>query len=164
MALVRNTIVNTFLESDGDILVMVDDDVVPPLDILDHLLPIPDGYGVVAIPYPALQNTNFAFSVFDETPEGFRPKSWPYQDGWNQADAVGTGCVAIPRVALESLGKSPFRLEDDPRMKVIGEDFIFSSDLRKAGYKIGFWWDANIADHISTSSMIHFLEATTRHG
>lgn len=163
VALTRNRIVKQFLASSCDTLIMVDDDVVPPPHLLESLLPIADGFGMVAVPHSMPSPSDpgrLVLTSFQETRDGLVGCDLAF--GLNEVAAVATGCVAISRAALVSLGANPFRIENDPDAVITSDDFLFCADLRKAGFKIGCWWDGWYADHLSTVSLAPIFELQSR--
>jgi hypothetical protein len=160
VALTRNKIVRRFLETDCDVLAMVDDDVVPPphfLDIREHLM---DGFGMVSIPHPMPTPTGdrLVFTVFDDDGDGLRAA--PLQQGLNECEATATGAVVISREALDAVGEDPFRIAHDPTADVTSDDFLFCRDLRAAGFKVGYFWDGWYCDHHSTVGLAPLIEST----
>lgn len=155
VALTRNHIVQQFLETDHDVLAMVDDDVTPPphfLDVVEHL----DICDMVGIPYPMFAQNVLDFTIFEEVPGGL--KLLAPESGLNGCDALGTGCVVIHRRVFEKLGDTPFRMSNDPRDKTITDDFLFCKDMRDAGFTIGYYWDGWYADHCTTVSLAPLKE------
>lgn len=150
----RNLIIQFFLSTDAEILVMVDDDVVPPLNFLDVLLPIPVGYGMVGIPYPIGDPKNGVpmFCVYDLDDE-LGIKAADLQEGLTECDAIATGCVAIPREILEEFGSNCFRFDANPENVIHGEDILFCQDLREKGLKVGYTMEAGFCDHIRVTSL-----------
>ncbi len=164
VALTRNVIVQRFLASSCDTLVMVDDDVVPPPTMLDHLVPVPDGFGMVGIPHPMPvpgAPSSLTLTAFRSDGDGLRVVQ-ELEPGWNDVDAVATGCVAIPRAVLERLGPNPFRISNDPAAAVTSDDFLFCADLRAADFRVGAWWDGWYCDHITAVSLAPLLEGQAR--
>jgi hypothetical protein len=160
-AMTRNQIVRKFLATDHDLLVMVDDDVVPPPHLLDFLDP-PEGYGMVGVPYPLWQSKPGLFLCAFKNPGDGLHLSNDWKNGWNDVDAIGTGCVAIPRAVLEDLGPNPFRFDNTPGRETVSEDFIFCEDLLAKGYKIGCWWDGWFADHVRAIGLAPLMEDLVR--
>lgn len=151
----RNQVVAAFMGTDCDVLVMVDDDIVPSPGWLAEILPFMDEWGMICLPHPMPLVTNpsvLVFSLFERTQDGYQ--TVPPVDGLNECDLIATGCVAINRKALEQLGPNPFRLGDD-----IGEDFQFCLDLHTLGFKVGYWWDGFYADHHTITSLAPLIEA-----
>lgn len=160
VAATRNQIVRKFLQTDKQVLVMVDDDVVPPPHLLDVTRYLPE-YGMVGVPYPLWNSQAGLFlSVFCQEPDGL--KLAQLEDGLNDVDALGTGCVAISRDALVSLGRNPFRFDNSEDLESTSEDFIFCADLKAVGMKIGCWWDGWYADHIRAVGLAPLIEGKLR--
>lgn len=161
VALTRNKIVKKFLETSCDVLVMVDDDTVPSPHVLESLIPIQEGFGMVGLPYPTVNGNKLGFTAYRAIEGGmeFLPT---LENGWNECDALGTGCVAIPREVFVNLGKDPFWIEEDPDADITSDDFLFCKDLRAAGYKIGCWWDGWYADHIRAVGLAPLMESILR--
>ena len=147
----RNLIVKWFLESDAEILVMIDDDIVPPLNFLDVLLPIPEGYGMVGVLLPTIPDPKSGCRCTASTKRmddelGIRAADMEF--GLNECDAIATNCVAIRREALEEFGPDNcvFRFDANPNAVIHGEDILFCKDLREAGWKVGYTADAGFCD------------------
>jgi hypothetical protein len=160
VAMTRNRVVRRFLETDCTTLVMVDDDVVPPMDFIGLLDRHVGEYGLVAIPHPMPVPADpglVALGAFLRVTAGYAGASLDL--GMNEVDAVATGCVAVSREALEALGDAPFRIEHDPSADVTSDDFLFCSDLQEAGFRIGCWWDGRPCDHVSSVSLGPILES-----
>lgn len=150
----RNLIVQFFLNTDAEVLVMVDDDVVPPIGFLDALLPVPDGFGIVGVPYPIGDPKSGVpmLCVYEMNDElGIRAAD--LKEGLNECDAVATGCVAIPRSVLEEFGPNCFRFDANPAEVMHGEDILFCRDLREKGYKVGYTTAVGFCDHIRVTSL-----------
>jgi hypothetical protein len=158
VALTRNKIVNLFLDTECDYLVMVDDDVVPPpesLTYLPELLEANDDYGMIAVPHvmplPG-QPGRLILTAFGDVEDLVK--------GLNEVDLVATGCVGISRAALVALGENPFWIENDPTATIQSDDFLFCKDLHEAGFKIGAWYDGWYCDHLTTVSLAPLYEAS----
>lgn len=126
----RNNIVKRFLSTDCTHLMMIDDDIVPPVDALERLLfhnkeivaaacPMigPDKKGNLTISYNA-------YAISDD-----KVKT-PLIDasGLIEVDAVGTGCIMIKRDVLENMYiVAPFltRYNETTGIKEMGEDIYF---------------------------------------
>lgn len=161
VALTRNTIVKKFLAGPWQLLVMVDDDVVPPPTMLDTFNDMPSGFGVGAIPHVMphpVTPAELALTAFTDD-GGLRVAQ--LEDGWNEVDAVATGCVAISRAALVACGPNPFRIENNPDAQVTSDDFLFCQDVKNAGFKIGAYMDGWYCDHITAVSLAPLYEHQT---
>lgn len=154
IAATRNQIVGKFMVSDCDVLVMVDDDVVPPPHFLDVTEYLPE-YGMVGVPCPLwFPEPGFHLNVY-RFDDDQALRLFDCDPGINDVDALGTGCVAVHRTVFERLGSSPFRFEQPG----VSEDFVFCADLRKHDLRIGCFWDGWYADHIRAMSMAPLMEA-----
>jgi hypothetical protein len=151
----RNRIVRKFLAGKKEWLVMVDDDVVPPLGFLDHLVADGPPYGVRGWPYPTWNSAygfhlavyNFEgppYNSFGE-PIGFKPAA--LEVGWTRVHFVGTGCIAIHRDVLLDQ-EEPFRLRGD-----WSEDAVFACDQWEEEMPTGCFTDGRIADHVRTLAL-----------
>lgn len=160
VALTRNKIVKRFLETDCEVLVMVDDDIVVPPHLMQSIVPRIPEFAMVSIPHPmpAADNSTLVLSAFKANVFGHLNLA-ELEPGLNEVDAVATGCVAISREALEALGPHPFRIEHDPDADITSDDFLFCADLRAAGYRIGCWWDGWYCDHIRAVQLAPLMEA-----
>lgn len=137
----RNKIVKIFLAENQisdekyDYLLFIDDDIVPPENILDMIELKKDIISAVCFTF--LQDEPLAL-ILNKTNN-------PFVDGYIQSkkinkkeiiecDAVGTGCLLIKREVLEKI-ESPFefRIENDV---IKGEDYNFCEKAKKLGYKI----------------------------
>lgn len=159
VALTRNKIVNKFMQTDCSTLVMVDDDIVPPPDFLDTLDPYIPEYGVVSIPHPMphpVDKSKIILTGYLWDRDGLQPAI--FDNGIHPVDAVATGCVAISREALETLGANPFKVSNDPFAYVQSDDFIFCNDLIEAGFKVGCYYTDWYCDHVTTVSIAPILE------
>lgn len=160
VAMTRNRIVKRFLETDLAVLAMVDDDIAPPVNFVEMLLPYIGEYGMVAIPHSATHAHDprkLHLTAYEAVPgEGFRPKGvWT---GINQVDAVATGCVLIGRPVFDALGPAPFRVASDPGDMVASDDLLFCIDLHDAGFKVGAYWDGHPADHFTAVNLTPLTE------
>lgn len=137
----RNLQVKRFLESDYDVLFIVDSDCVPPrtaLKLIEDLnLPI------LSIPHPAVKlgadgQEERALMMLDKVPGGYR-SHFPVE-GLQEVDAVGCSGLAIKREVFHRLKEPYFRfLFDDHGFLIQGEDFDFCDRAKKAGFKIYVW-------------------------
>lgn len=159
VALTRNTIVDAFLASPYETLVMVDDDVVPPPHFLETLLDA-HGYALAAIPHvmphPA-DPGKLILTAYEAAGSAYAPCE--LENGWNTVAAVATGCVALTRAAIERLGPAPFRIAHDPAAPITSDDFLLCSDLADAGLTVGCFWDGWHCDHVTTVGLAPMLEA-----
>ena len=140
---VRNRIAHKFLASDAHLLLMVDDDVIPPLGIL-HMLD--RDLDIVGAPYPIIRVEGaipFPCALeYDTTHDTYRTLPDPFgRTGLVKVDAIGTGCMAITRRVLEHPDlRIPFRLGTDEYGQLrMSEDVQFCHMARAAGFSV--WAD-----------------------
>jgi len=111
---VRQRIIARFLGSkSARVLIMVDDDVMPPVNLLgivEHL-EYPNGYDVVVAPTLMYRQGAIAWNVDDGT--GRWRQDTPA--GVVDAASVGAGCIALRRDALERF--------EEAGVAAFGEDF-----------------------------------------
>lgn len=161
---VRNEIVQKFLATDKDVLVMVDDDVIPPKHFLQIVIPITDGdFDVVAACVPIMRpGTVFMPNLFVRSGDGYDPHMEAYRsEGVTEMDAVGTGCIAIARKVLaDNHMKAPFRpkLHKDGTWHV-GEDVNFCERAKARGYRVaadlGVWCEHRSELHANAIAMAY---------
>lgn len=146
----RNRIVREFLKTKADVLVMCDDDVIPPVGFVEALLNTP--YDVVSAPTPIAKFPRHPIFLnsFNVNDEGrFYTVPTPGQDTPHiPVDAVGTGCVLIHRRVLAHPAlKRPFDQKvDEDGVVITGQDLNFSNRVKDAGFSIGANYDV-LCDH-----------------
>jgi len=130
----RNIIVKRFLESGMDYLLMIDNDNVPPeniLDLADYEKDIVSGLCFafmknMIIPLCLKMNQEKTYDLMD-----IEEKS-----GLVECDGVGSGVMMIKREVLEKL-PFPFRNEYDPEgIKTKGLDVNFCRRAKEIGFKV----------------------------
>jgi hypothetical protein len=169
---VRNQICHKFLASDADYLIMVDDDIVPPINILEMALHDKDVIGALCYAYmpgPGYYSVAYTKDA-NNAPGAAPPRLGIGRDientGIVEVELVGGGCFMIHRRVLEALEEPFFRMEMDEKILVItaSEDFSFCRKARKAGFRI--WLDTGKpCRHIKSLDMresIHWAQAYSR--
>ncbi len=134
----RNDIVNRFLKTDRDYLLMIDGDIVPkknPLDLIKY------DKDVIGLLCPTFKNTEMIWLAMDKTKNGWTMSKKLNDEGLIEIDAIGTGCILIKRRVLEKI-KAPFNViwNDDGTMDT-GLDFAFCDKCKKENFKIYFHSD-----------------------
>jgi hypothetical protein len=118
----RNVIVEEFLKTDAQWLLMIDSDNPPPKNVLDLMEEDKD---VIGCPTPINLNwmqgiNNFYWNVFDDA----KPRK-EEGEGLEKVDAIGTGCILIRRSVLEKI-KTPFTtVRDKTDKRIVGTDLAF---------------------------------------
>lgn len=133
----RNKIVQRFLvQKNYDYLMMLDDDVTPPVNILDLLDFDKD---IITPVMFTRQGRNVYPLVMNRTKDGkYRNKNVEDIKGLTEVDATGSGCMIIKRKVLEHPDlKFPFKNHYDlDGVKTTGLDFNFCTRAKKAGFKV----------------------------
>jgi len=151
----RNKMVKQFLsDEDNDWLLMIDDDVVPPKDIIkmvEHGKPVVSATVTIkkgAVPQPVIlkeQGDQYRQISMGEYVDG-------EADGLIEVDGVGTGCLLIRRDVLENMQPPWFKFlynEEDGTLQ-LGEDFYFSRRLSEQGVPL----------HVSTDHVCSHFKKT----
>jgi len=151
----RHLIVRTFLKTDWDICVMLDDDIIPPPDwrrLVEHVA-VGKADVCAAVCPVALEGTVFLPNVFlrDDSLEKKYRLSLDYirETGLQEVDAVGTGMIAIHRrVLTDKAMKDPFKADFTSGA---GEDVSFCYRAKRARYKVcvdfDIWCDHLVQVH-----------------
>lgn len=135
----RNEIVKTFLKSSCDYLLMIDDDIVPPLGILNLADFQKDIIGALC----------FAFTHNMIVPIAWKRRAdglywisdFDGNDALQEVDAVGTGCIMLSRKVLSENWWQEnggwFKNEyDKTGYKMEGNDLAFCRKAQALGYKV----------------------------
>lgn len=147
----RNMIVQKFLAiKDCDYLMMIDSDIIPPVDILNLV----DFQKDIITPLMLVQQKGTLIPLYlRQNPDGiYDAGNYLEESGLQEVDATGTGCIVIKREVLEKLDH-PFRNEyDKDGIKKLGNDFSFCKRAKKLGFKVWVHLDYT-ADHITEMSL-----------
>lgn len=142
--LARNNLVKQFLQTDCEYILMVDDDIVPPRDILDMAR---RGKDIVAGLCYAFNPGMGIFPVaFEKEEKGY------YRDnlavigrdsevenkGIKKVELVGTGCILISRRVFAKMEEPYFRFiyNDEVTKAEDSEDFNFCARAISAGFEV----------------------------
>lgn len=147
----RNMIVQKFLAiKDCDYLMMIDDDIIPPPNILNLV----DFEKDIITPLMFVQQKGTLIPLYlRRNADGiYDAGNYLKEKGLQEVDATGTGCIIIKREVLEKLDH-PFRNEyDRDGIKKLGNDFNFCKRAKELGFKVWVHLDY-ISDHISECSL-----------
>jgi len=131
----RNKIVQDFLpRKEFDYLMMIDGDIVPPINILN----LADfQVDIVAPMLFAYQKMMIVPLALREDKDGlYKIAAFRGDEGLMEVDAVGSGCIMMSREVLEKV-KFPFKNEyDADGIKKIGLDLHFCKEAKKLGFKV----------------------------
>lgn len=141
----RNKIVHLFLESDGDYLIMMDDDQAPTASPLDY---IEMDFDILGFAYPSIR-------ISDKNIIPWYPREPKQGEGIAEVDFIGGGCMVIARRVLEHPGMKAAFLEvyDNNGIFTEGEDLSFCRRARENGFKIHCVMDKPLL-HIKPAEML----------
>ena len=126
----RKKLTNTFLKFDYDYLFFLDDDVVPPNDVIGRLLK--HDVDICTAEYPMLQEGELKSHC---SLDGFHLSLGAYE-GTMEIEKCGLGACLIKRKVVEAC-KDDFGFEFDDQGNVVkSEDYWFCEKARAKGYKI----------------------------
>ncbi len=137
--LVRNAICERFLAGHADYLLMIDDDMVPPRNLLgmaDHGLDIISGLLYAFTPERGVYNV--AYTIVDGKAHRSEIGSRAEYRGLREVDLVGSACLMIHRRVIKAMPQPWFRTVMDETITQLldSEDFYFCRKAREAGFKI----------------------------
>lgn len=154
----RNTIVQKFLATDCEYLMMIDSDIVPPPNILKLV----DFDKDIISPFMFVNKKGELLPLFlKENKDGFYDvDDYLHKVGLQEVAATGTGCMIIKREVLEKV-KCPFEnIYDEDGIKTLGLDFSFCKKAKALGFKTWVHLDY-IASHFTTYDLkdlyFHFV-------
>ncbi len=132
----RNTIVHDFLLTDCTHLMMVDDDIVPPVDALERLLFHDKDIVAAACPLIGPNSDNELITTMNAYDLDEKQAYTIIEStGLRKVDAVGTGCMMIKREVFEKLRVPPFLTEYNvDGIKYRGEDLNFCNQAKLEGF------------------------------
>jgi len=128
----RNFSAQQALEFRADWLLMLDNDVQPPANVLRVLDGAGPAHDVICLPYWGVIDGLPAVHIVGENGR-FEPRS-----GFQEIKRGGTGAIFIRRRVLEKMPKPHFsmRLSKDGLQLLKGEDFDFCDRARELGFRI----------------------------
>jgi hypothetical protein len=134
----RNMILDRFLDIDADVLLMCDDDVIPPEGALSLILEGLDEFGIVGAPCPiAVPRSMVLPNVFGWDEKAQRLSlalEAAQQKGLMEVDAIGFGFVAVRRDVCAKLRK--FKVRQRGTSVTMGEDVDFCLRARSQGFRV----------------------------
>lgn len=149
----RNQIVKWVMEETADDILMCDDDVVPPDDILQLAY---HGKDIVAAPVMIMQpqvNLPF-FNIYRKEGDGYMPLDMQYGlIGLRPCDAAGTGAIFISRRVLHALKPVFDFVTDEWGVMTRSEDLSFCEKAVRAGFKIYADFDRP-CEHMATVGLL----------
>lgn len=137
----RNGLVELAQKENSDYVFFLDDDVMPPVDVLKHLYPVlakDKNIGAVAGIYPAKTNPPEPM-VYKQLGKG--PfYNWKYGEIF-EVEGIATGCMLINMEVFKKIPKPWFKTEAEdpngkPRPYNITDDLYFCNKALEAGFKL----------------------------
>ncbi len=152
----RNIIRNEFLKGEYEYLLFLDSDIIPPQNAIEKLLSNKkDVISGIALVAKHINRKPYALPCIYQIIEGkgFRQFSLKEVMGDKvvEADIVGFGCCLIHKDVIKDI-----EIRQEGGAKTGGEDFAFSIDAKKAGFKI-------YADTSVKCFHMHYPENDPRH-
>lgn len=151
----RNRIVQRFLKTDCDFLMMIDDDVVPFFNIAEMVFYNKD---IVGAPTRRRKAERIEWVAYKKNPvgEGYYSIDLDRVDpnaDLIKVDAIGTGCILIKRAVLEKV-KCPFvDIFDDNGVRIRGMDLNFCDKAIEAGFEV-FVSPKRICEHFRDVGLV----------
>lgn len=145
----RGRLANFFIKfKEHDSLLFLDDDMMPPMDIVARLAH--DDRDIVSASYPILKGDTIYDSSARWDKDHYDTARYE-ETGLQEVDAVGLGCCLIKRPVIEACMKYRcFSMELDDDYEVTkGEDYRFCEIAKKIGYKIFVDFDVK-CKHLKT--------------
>lgn len=162
-SMVMNRIVEDFLVNKrGDILLTIDDDTIPPENLLDVVKPIVDGQfsvvgGIVPITkpgFPAFPN------VYQYDGENWKPDVTA-RKGVAEVEVIGSACLAVSKDLLIDDGmQAPFLEEFHPNGVIkLGGDIRFCQRARENMFDVAAHYDVSCEHytpvHVNERTMVY---------
>lgn len=148
----RNQLVEHFLSStDASHLLMIDSDMIPPLDAPDRLAAHGKDFVTAMTPVPRVDPASgrtivvdFCFADTGAGKADAQAAPLPRNSGLQRISRCGTGCLMLHRSIFERLTPPWFRFVYDDELTAIrlSEDVEFCDRLRAAGVEL--WADTSV--------------------
>lgn len=160
----RNHCVKVFLEDYCDYLLFIDDDITPPLNMLEVLL-AHDKDVVGSLSFCMSYNDEgllAPFAVSTRKNENDEQKQY-IGNGLEEVDATGASCLLIKRKVLEDMERPfCFKYKSNGLLEQ-GEDLTFCDKVKEMGFEI--WVDFNlVSGHIKSINITDINELMVRYG
>lgn len=162
----RHKIIEDFLKTDMDYLLMVDSDIIPPENTLELVDFDKDVIGTLCFAYISSKIVPLMLQKNPQNDEykKYIVKPFTNEDGLMECDAIGSGCMIIRRDVLTSGKiKAPFiNIYDENGMKIEGLDLAFCRKAKEAGYKVWCHTDY-VASHHVTCDLKELYTSMSKH-
>ena len=132
----RNYLAVQALKNGSDYLLMADDDMIFPPDILDTLMA--DNKDIVGVAYHPRSEAGQIIKYMDEvTAVAIEASDDPKYKNTFECHATGTGIILIKCEVFKKVPRPWFMFEyHETGQCKLGEDWYFCREAKKAGYKI----------------------------
>lgn len=131
----RNHIVEKFLESGFDYLLMIDSDIAPASNVIEM---IKNDVKICSADIHAYRPEGRIRLALKKEKRGYSCAQIN-EDEVNEVDACGTGCLLVHRDVFEKIKTPYFKFQYDEKGALIkGEDFYFCDKARDEGFKINY--------------------------
>ncbi len=160
---VRNKIVAGFLQSDAQFLLMIDDDMIPPDNLLDMTAYDCDVVGALYYAWNLSKGPFVPAYWLDSDGCYVRPKPGYIENtGLREVSHLGGGCIMLHRRVLETIPAPWFSFEIDPTGQkiVIPEDFLICKKAISHGFKVFLDTD-RVCGHIKRVDLRDVVVAIT---
>ena len=153
----RNAIVQRFLKTDCDFLMMQDDDIIPWHNPAEMVWMDKDVVGSPAKVRQNGQQINWVAFIHDPARAGYYAvdmATCPSGVDLVPVDIVGTGLICIKRKVLETLGPGSFTVENDEfGVCKWGTDFAFCKRARAAGFDV-YTTPHRVCEHMKEGGLL----------
>ena len=160
----RNCFAKDFLDSNFDWLLMIDNDMAPPLDLLTMLDRAEDHMRILVPKFYGMKPNSFTLALGWRL---LRDEPLIHTAGrseWRELAFAGTGVMFVHRSVLQKIAQPWFRFSyDSIGMITKPEDASFCLKAREAGFST--WGNVNFeADHFKTVSLSALAKLFERSG
>ena len=159
----RNTLVKDFLSTDCEYILWIDDDVVPPSNLLDRwteTLSTLQNIDILGAVCYSVGNDKGQYKPYPITLKRALDGRYKvhYGKGIEEVDATGGGCLMVHRKVYEALGKRPyqFKYNEDGIMNLTC-DFHIWEKAKELGFKLFIDFDSK-CDHQRMCSIKGFQD------
>ena len=155
----RNTAVKGFLEDFWDYLVMIDDDIIPPIETIDELLKADKEIisPTCLTIKPDENNMTFPIPVANRYDEDHKYRPY-YGQGIEETDTITGGMFMVKREVYEKIERPFYFTYHKDGTVEYSEDFVFSQQCQSLGYKLYTHYGI-LCEHMKTIGIKSFNDA-----
>ena len=130
----RNKLIDEFLLTDYDWLLFLDNDILPPSNIMDMVYT--NEHICSGVYYQRILDKCLP-TIYDIKDDVYQALNDIPYDTLIEVKGAGAGCLLIDRTVFETIKKPYFKIEyDDKGYIATGHDLYFCDKVREAGFKI----------------------------